>query len=208
MAKVFAFSGGCHSGKTTTMNKVAELLEARGYTVKKLSELMREVAPIKDIDSLRKSPRLYLWTQEKIISEKISQEEKAFADTSDCIYLVDRAITDSLFYLEHYVDKSDLKDNWLDRFCTLDAKARKHMHRAFSHGLYTAVIQFKPIDNITEQDAYRPKRLDLMAKYEYQCIGHMNAGAPQGSMLILHEHKQGVEFLTNYLIKLIEDLNI
>lgn len=203
MAKVFAFSGGCHSGKTTTLNKVAELLEAHGYTVKKLSELMREVAPVNDIDELRSNPSLYLWTQEKIISEKIEQEEKAFVDTSDCIYLVDRAITDSLFYLEHYVDKNRLNDEQLEKFCALDTKVRQHMHRAFSRSLYTAVIQFKPINDIIEQDSYRPKRLDIMKIYEYKCISHMNAGAPQGSMFIFHEHTQGVEFLTKKIISLL-----
>lgn len=172
MAKVVAFSGGCHSGKTTTMNKIAELLRANGYKVNILSELMREVTDL-SIDELRKQPSKYLDVQEQIISKKIEQEIAAFEDTSDTIYLVDRAITDSLFYLENYVDKSQLSEVEIIRLCNLDFVARTHAISAFDSG-YDSVIAFKPLDIINNDDTYRPAMLDSLKDYEYEGINVLN----------------------------------
>lgn len=172
MSKVIAFSGGCHSGKTTTIDRVVKVLEARGHTVKKLSELMREVTD-KSIDELRKNPSEYLGVQEKIISAKINQECNAFNDNSDTIYLVDRAITDSLFYLENFVDKSNLTENEVIRLCNLDFVARQHAMDAFNYG-YDMLIQFEPLDKISTDDSFRPKQLEHLKDYEYQCINTFN----------------------------------
>ena len=109
MSKVIAFSGGCFSGKTTTMNEVKAYLEDAGYKVVVLGELIR-TATSKPIDVIRKDPTAYLRLQEKIIRSKIEQENKALEDDSNTVYLADRAITDSLFYLQNYVDKSGLSD--------------------------------------------------------------------------------------------------
>lgn len=172
MAKVIAFSGGCHSGKTTTINKVAEALKAKGYKVKKLSELMRKVTGL-SIDELRKNPHKYLTVQEQIISMKINQECKAFNDTGDVIYLVDRAITDSLFYLENYVDKSSLTPEEIIRLSNLDFVARQHAMDAFNCG-YDMLIQFEPLDIIENKDQYRPQLLEHLKDYEYQGISTFN----------------------------------
>lgn len=172
MAKVIAFSGGCHSGKTTTINKIAEALEARGHKVVKLSELMREVTD-KSIDELRKSPHEYLEVQEQIISAKINQECNAFNDNSKTIYLVDRAITDSLFYLENYVDKSRLNTAEIIRLCNLDFVARQHAVDAFNKG-YNMLLQFAPLDIVDNSDAYRPQELEWLKDYEYQGICTLN----------------------------------
>lgn len=172
MAKVIAFSGGCHSGKTTTINKIAEVLEARGHKVVKLSELMREVTD-KPIDELRKNSHEYLEVQEQIISTKINQECDAFNDNNRIIYLVDRAITDSLFYLENYVDKSRLNTTEIIRLCNLDLAARQHAIYAFSKG-YNMLLQFTPLDIIDNSDAYRPQKLEQLKDYEYQGIRTLN----------------------------------
>lgn len=173
MAKVIAFSGGCHSGKTTTINKVAEALEARGHKVVKLSELMREVTS-KPIDELRKNAHKYLEVQEQIISAKINQECNAFNDNGRTIYLVDRAITDSLFYLENYVNKSGLTEAEIIRLCNLDFVARQHAIDAFNRG-YDMLIQFEPLDIVSSNsDSYRPQLLEHLKDYEYQGISTLN----------------------------------
>lgn len=179
MAKVIVFSGGCHSGKTTTLNKVAELLEKQGYEVKKLSELMRNVMPTKSIDELRKDALEYLATQDKIISEKMQQETVAFNDTSNCIYLVDRAITDSMFYLTHYVDKSQLNKFGLELFTKLYFEVKMHALKAFRHGGYDLLIEFEPIREIKIADVYRPDNMDLMVEYEADCISMINTAFSQ-----------------------------
>lgn len=172
MAKVIAFSGGCHSGKTTTINKVAEALEARGHKVIKLSELMREVTKI-PIDELRKDPHKYLEVQEQIISAKINQECNAFNDTSRAIYLVDRAISDSIFYLENYIDKSSLNTTEIIRLCNLNFVARQHAMDAFNRG-YDMLLEFEPLDIIDDSDKYRPHELEYLKDYEYQGISTIN----------------------------------
>lgn len=172
MAKVIAFSGGCHSGKTTTINKVAKALKAKGYKVKILGELMREVSHT-HIDELRKDANEYLRIQEQIISAKIDQECEAYRDVSETIYLVDRAITDSLFYLENYVDKSQLSDTGIDRLCNLDFVTREYAMDAFNKG-YNMLIQFEPIDIVNNEDTFRPHDLDRLKDYEYQGISTLN----------------------------------
>ena len=174
MAKLIVFSGGCHSGKTTTLNKVAELLEKQGYEVKKLSELMRNAMPTKSIDELRKDALEYLSTQDKIISEKMQQETAAFNDKSDCIYLIDRAITDSMFYLTHYVDKSQLNKFGLELFTKLYFEVKLHALKAFKYGGYDLLVEFEPIREIKTVDAYRPDNMDLMVEYEADCISILN----------------------------------
>lgn len=172
MAKVIAFSGGCHSGKTTTINKVAEILEVKGYKVIKLSELMRKATNM-PIDKLRKNSHKYLDVQEQIISEKINQECKAFNDMSNTIYLVDRAITDSLFYLENYLDKSKLSTVEIIRLCNLDYITRNHAIDAFNKG-YDMLLQFGPLDITDNSDTYRPQELKFLKDYEYQGISTLN----------------------------------
>lgn len=173
MAKVIAFSGGCHSGKTTTINKIADILTVRGFVVKKLTEIMREITSM-SIDELRQDPHEYLNVQETIISQKIDQEIEAFDDDSDTIYLVDRAITDSLFYLENYVDKSKLSEVEIRRLCNLDFVARQHAMSAFNCG-YSMVVMFEPLDIVNKNDdIYRPENLDSLRDYEYQGINTLN----------------------------------
>lgn len=172
MAKVIAFSGGCHSGKTTTLNKIADIFTARGLNVVIISELIRDVTR-KPIDELRKDPSSYLNIQEQIISAKIEQEIKAFNDESDTVYLVDRAITDSLFYLQNYVDKSNLSELEIVRLCNLDFVARQHANDAFNRG-YDALVMFEPLDIIDNKDTYRPKLLQHLKDYEYQGILSLN----------------------------------
>lgn len=172
MSKVIVFSGGCHSGKTTTMNEIKKALEARGYNVIKLNELIREVIS-GPIDELRKNPHTYLEVQEQIISAKINQECNAFNDKSRTIYLVDRAITDSLFYLENYVDKSKLNTAEIIRLCNLDFVARQHAMDAFNKG-YDMLLQFEPMDIVDNSDTYRPQELEWLKDYEYQGISTLN----------------------------------
>ena len=172
MSKVIAFSGGCGSGKTTTIAKIKNILtEQTGLNVVILNELLREKTDI-PIDKLRKSPSDYLLLQDTIIREKIKQECEAFNDKSNTVYLVDRAITDSIFYLENYVDKSVLSENEIAILCELDAKARAHANYAFTKG-YSCVLEFEPL-YIQNNDKYRPEFLDHLRFYEYTAIQTLN----------------------------------
>lgn len=172
MSAVIAFSGGCYSGKTTTIKIVKDALIRCNYNVIILSEILREVTD-KPIDELRKSPSEYLNLQYDIITKKILQENRAFNDTSDVVYLADRAITDSLFYLENYVDKSKLPEQDIERLCKLDSAVRAHAVKAFSEG-YTSVLEFEPLQIKNKDDKYRPKYLEHLSNYEFDAIHTLN----------------------------------
>lgn len=174
MSKVITFSGGCFSGKTTTMNAVKAYLEDAGYKVVVLGELIR-TATDKPIDEIRKDPTAYLHLQEKIIRSKIEQENKALEDNSDTVYLADRAITDSLFYLQNYVDKSGLSDDGMIAYCKLHKEVIEHANKVFGikEPKYFAVIEFSPIHG-QSNDKYRPKHIDFSKEYEYDAIRILN----------------------------------
>lgn len=172
MSKVIAFSGGCFSGKTTAAFVIKSYLENAGYKVVVLDELIR-TATDKPIDEIRKNPAEYLKLQETIIRGKIEQEIKAFADTSDVVYLADRAITDSLFYLQNYVDKSSLNDEEIIRFCNLHKDVIQHAKYAFSDFGYLSVIEFKPLRG-ENTDKFRPKHIDHSKEYEHDAIRTLN----------------------------------
>lgn len=172
MSKVIAFSGGCFSGKTTAAFVVKSYLENAGYKVVVLDELIR-TATSKPIDEIRKNPAEYLKLQETIIRGKIEQEIKAFADTSGVVYLADRAITDSLFYLQNYVDKSSLSDEEIIRFCNLHKDVIQHAKYAFSDAGYFSVIEFKPLCG-ENTDKFRPKHINYSKEYEHDAIRALN----------------------------------
>lgn len=172
MSRVIAFSGGCFSGKTTAVFVVKSYLENAGYKVVVLDELIR-TATDKPIDEIRKNPAEYLKLQETIIRGKIEQEIKAFTDTSDVVYLADRAITDSLFYLQNYVDKSSLSDEEIIRFCNLHKDVIQHANYAFSDFGYFSVIEFKPLYG-ENTDKFRPKHIDHSKEYEHEAIHTLN----------------------------------
>ena len=64
-----AFSGGCFSGKTSTMEALKFILEKEGYNVVIISEAMRETEVAKSgmsIDAIRQDANLYFKLQKEI----------------------------------------------------------------------------------------------------------------------------------------------
>ena len=166
MAKLILFSGGCNSGKTTTLKAVASKLQSLGYRVNILDEIIRKETD-KPIDELRKDAKAYLALQDKIIRAKIEQEKAAIEDNrTDDIYLADRAVTDSLFYLESYVDKSRLDEEGLKLFCKLHSSVHEYLKHYFWR--YSLVVEFQPVA-VRELDLFRPVHVDMMKNYE--CVG-------------------------------------
>lgn len=169
-----AFSGGCFSGKTSTMEALKSILEKDGYKVVIISEAMRETEVAKSgmsIDAIRQDANLYFKLQKEIIRKKINQEFEAFNGEPNTIYLFDRAITDSLFYYEFYVDKSKL-DNKEDYF-----GFHKFLLNKVSLMLnqIDLLIEFKPLKNCdVNDDKMRPAYLKEVSYSEYTCIHRLN----------------------------------
>lgn len=171
MATLILFSGGCNSGKTTTLKAVALKLQSLGYSVSILDEIIRKETD-KPIDELRKDANAYLKLQDKIIRAKIEQEKTAIEDNrTDDIYLADRAVTDSMFYLENYVDKSQLDEEGLKLFCRLHNSVHEYLTRYFWR--YSLVVEFQPVA-VRELDLFRPVHIDMMKNYERVCIARLN----------------------------------
>lgn len=170
MSKIIAFSGGCFSGKTTAIQSIENRLKREGYNVAVLDEVIR-TATKKPIDLIRKNPHEYLQLQCAVIREKMRQESEALADNSKTLYLADRAITDSLFYLQNYVDKSQLP-SMLD-FCILHSSVVHHAERVFNSGKYH-VIEFCPLDSDNNNDKYRPENVRYTKYYEFEAISLLN----------------------------------
>lgn len=202
MATLILFSGGCNSGKTTTLKAVASELLLHGYNVNILDELIRKETD-KPIDELRKDAKAYLKLQDNIIRKKIEQEKAVIEDThTDDIYLADRAVTDSIFYLENYVDKSQLDEKDLKLFYRLHNYVHEYLKRYFWH--YTLVAEFQPIA-VKELDLFRPIQIDLAKDYEATCIARLNYcysnGYKMQNFTVIDLNYMSVEFAVSDIIK-------
>ena len=164
--KLIVFSGGCLSGKTTTMLALKAALEKKGLTVDLLNELMREQG-FTSIDEIRKDPKAYLAMQVKVTTQKMKQEREAVKSGLDFV-LADRSIIDSYFYLLFYTDKSAYTyDDWAT-FRGLVSEIEGHIH--WSRDNYAHLLFFRPIEEICFDQVFRPKHIDLLKYIESEQI--------------------------------------
>lgn len=170
-----AFTGGCYSGKTTSMSIIKEILEEKGYKVIIFNELIRN-HNIVSIDDIRKDPNKYMEVQDNIISGKIQMELELKCNYStyenNTIVLIDRAVTDSLFYLTFYTHKNGLDEKHKKMFFNLFNFLNDYLN--YCTNTYDYVFEFKPIENKTEQDSFRPDNLSEMQNIEYEMIKKYN----------------------------------
>lgn len=175
MSKIIAFSGGCCSGKTTTLQALAKELEAHGRKVVILHENIRvfiDALGLKSIDEARENPETYLRIQNKAIREKIYKAEVALKDKSDTIYLEDRFLSDSLFYLKNYIDKTKLSGRLLRSFKNLQHDVIVKLYN-FSTNYYR-ILDFYPLKT-DELSKYRPINLHETKYVEYEGIRGINS---------------------------------
>lgn len=170
MATLVLFSGGCNSGKTTTLKAVASELQRLGCKVQILDEIIRKEIDV-PIDQIRKDAKAYLQLQDKIIRAKIKQEIEAIEDKSDCIYLADRAVTDSMFYLENYVNKSELDEDGIELLCNLHKYAHEYLQKYACK--FELIAEFSPVE-VKEKDDFRPAKINVLKDYEKTCISNLN----------------------------------
>ena len=167
MNVTFAFSGPCNAGKTTLMHKIRAKFGGRVHIV---GECIRD--KITSIDVVRNSTQTYFKLQQRVIMEKIKQEDDALATKKGKLILVDRSLADSLFYTTFYIDIKDLADNQKVEYAkfvktiTETAKARKR---------YDMVFMMQPLP-ITVKDPMRPTDLIVTQTIEHQLIEILNIG--------------------------------
>lgn len=182
MAHLFAFSGACHSGKTTTMQALEKELTSLGYSVHIIGENMRGVLAEKNmsIDELRSDPGLYANTQCDIVYRKMQQETYALRDRNPkSIYLIDRACTDSECYISLYVDMAKLSDETRKKIEKLKEDVAKHILKMFSSG-YSCVFEFYPIEKVSNTfvcKARPTENFEELQSMEYDAISNANVYA-------------------------------
>lgn len=169
-AKLIVFTGGCHSGKTSSINVIENILKQQNKSVISLSELIREYN-IDSIDNIRKDPNAYVDIQYNIITGKILAEIDAKASDYDFI-LIDRSVTDSLFYLTFYVDKNNLDAEHQQKFIKLFHYLNNYLKNI--NNIYSYIFEFVPIRELQENDSFRPQNLKDFQEIEYEMIKKYN----------------------------------
>lgn len=117
MSKIIFFSGACNSGKSSAL-KLAELyLKDKGYQVKTLEESFIPVDA--SIDDLRKDANKYFEAQKEYILNRIAREKEIVVSQDNTIWLVNRALTDTLAYYLFYINKAELTEENVHEYTTL-----------------------------------------------------------------------------------------
>ena len=168
------FTGGCHSGKTTSIQIIKKILEEKGKTVYIFSEIIRN-HNIGSIDEIRSDANKYIDLQYNIINEKIDMECSLLNMDMEGIntyVLLDRAITDSLFYLTFYTNKNEFNGESKEKFYYTFNRINDHLSNITN--VYNYIFEFKPLKNIQEDDIFRPTDLDKMKDIEYKMIQNLN----------------------------------
>jgi len=177
--KVLVFTGGCYSGKTTSMQVIKEILEEKGKNVIFLDELIRR-HKIGSIDEIRRDPNKYMELQNDIIRGKMDSEKYSYKNFNEnTVILVDRSVTDSLFYLTFYVDKNSLDIEHQKQFITLFNDLNDYLDTVSD--IYTYIFEFTPLKEVIENDNFRPQNLKDLQNIEYKMIKKYN-------LLYFHNH--------------------
>ena len=201
MSKVIAFSGGCFSGKTSAIQLVKDDFIAKGLTCVVIEELIRDYK-IKSIDDLRSDPNAYFDIQEQIITKKIMQEEKSIIMHYDVV-LIDRAISDSLFYLLFYVDANKLTPDRQDKYLALVNFVTQYAKLQAFKEIYSCVAFFKPINAACEDTVFRPHDINMRKFTESAFINFINLAnmAPELPYISFDLNYENIKNVPNVLIE-------
>ncbi len=167
------FSGGCFSGKTTSINKFKEFFGEENCIV--LNEVIRDILTV-PIDELRSDYSEYLRFQEKVINMKIDQEDKAFESNHNKIILIDRSLADSLFYLTFYLDKSNLQESEIEMLASLYQFVKVSARIAY-FSYYDVILNFSPLThsiNAQTENIFRSSNVDTLKSIECDMIKNIS----------------------------------
>ncbi|WP_375562712.1 AAA family ATPase [Bernardetia sp. OM2101] len=195
MAFLIPFSGASNSGKTTTLNKIAQKYSDNSVVI--LDEIIRRNNKPFDIDTIRNDPNSYLEFQYEINLQKI-EEEKAllnkYKKTNDII-LIDRSIIDSLFYCTFYLDKSNLSDNSLGIYVDMFEKIKAHIDSL----PYFKILLFSPIKNIDFDSGLRTKKLKYFQDFEFFFIKKLTYGCFSNDLILEISTNQIPTFIDDFM---------
>lgn len=164
----FAFSGSCHSGKTTLMAKIKDRFGSRVHVV---GECIREHIE-ESIDAERSYAQGYLKLQQHVINEKIRLEDEALSHADGQLILIDRSLADSLFYLTTYTDTRQLNQHHLTEYANL---VKHVVNTARSGKRYDMLFMLQPI-SVKVLDPMRPRNILQTQSIEHAMIETLNIG--------------------------------
>lgn len=161
-----AFSGPNHSGKTTTMTKLFDKLAGMSKDVIVFGENMHKLMQGKSIDDIRADPKLYLDIEWQCIEERIQFEAaiQKYENDKDVVALIDRPLSDSLYYLVAYTNTSLFGFEDLDKFKVLVEKTKAACEK---YMLNQIVYVFNPLCIECTDFKYRPKNIKSVAQHDY-----------------------------------------
>jgi nicotinamide riboside kinase len=129
-----AFSGAHSTGKTTAVNRLAELLEAEGVKTVRIGEVARKCPWPINRDATPKTQK-WIWEAQR------KAEEKA-AETDADVILCDRTLLDSLCYTRWHRDRAQKTANAnLDSF-ELFLRMEKKLVRPWQKVLSAPFVRF------------------------------------------------------------------
>jgi len=159
---VIAISGASHSGKTTFINNIKNIL---GDLVVVYDEVIRKY--VTNIDEVRKNQKDYFNLQIKVIGEKIVHENFCRIDNQNQnkIVIFDRTLADSLYYYTRYVDANQLIGKDVEDYYTYAEIIIKQMNYSMKN-IYDKILYFYPIDLKYNSDPMRPDNILFNQKLE------------------------------------------
>lgn len=177
--KLIVFTGGCFSGKTTTMGVMKELFE-KYFNINTiiLKEPIRDYPGSENISELRKNREEYLnmqiYTTNQRIDMTLSALEK-YKD-SETVILIDRGLADCMFYAMYYIHGDKLTEESRKKYNTFLRETENTALTKFYNGVYDYVLEFKPLEiNATEEDKkFRPVDIDEKKYIESNLIHAWN----------------------------------
>lgn len=147
-------------------------LFAQGKRVRVLPKV-RYYKPIVSIDAIRSDAHEYLQYEEYITRGMMTLENDIFESKEDEIVLIDRPVTDSLFYMTFYLDPTKLTHDELVQYHNLVGDALKHMAFAYEY-IYDHVLFFAPISNDSHYDLFRPAQASILKHTESALVNMYN----------------------------------
>ena len=192
-----AFSGACHSGKTTFMQKLKSIMPE---DVVISPEVILE-ENIKSIDDIRLDASKYLDFEIKIIRKKYYQD-KNISNCIDKICLFDRSLIDSLFYLDHYLRKDSLTTENKMKFKEFRDKLELKIIWQLN-SLYDKIIFFSPISS-SNGGKFRPNELLKAQKVEYKGMSTLFEKYVKDKYLLVNFSATDPNYIPNF-VKIIQE---
>lgn len=205
MPFIVPFSGGCFSGKTTTMRAVQAILSNLKYNCRIVEEPIRRLK-IASIDELRKKPSEYLKMQLKITPARINHELSLRETQMPAIFLVDRALADSMFYPLFYLNTEELNNKELAKAKDLFNLMQNSAPFLYS-GVYNHVLFFRPMELACTDTKFRPTRIDVLKYIESDMILNLTKTFTD-NFTVLNMNHQTAEEVANLILSKIQNHEI